>query len=102
MDLPACFGRSANDDDDRAAKRKGHRGHPPGVALIEPGNARQFWFPAKRCGWGWSFPRTWQGWVMIAIYVALVVAGIFVIPAAMRPGTFIAYLVLLTLVLIAV
>lgn len=65
-------------------------------------DTRTYWFPAKRYGWGWSFPRTWQGWGVIAIYVALVVAGIFVIPAAMRPVTFIAYLVLLTLVLIAV
>jgi hypothetical protein len=40
--------------------------------------------------------------VAIAIYATLVVAGIFVIPASRRPVNFIAYLVLLTLVLIAV
>ena len=47
-------------------------------------------------------PRTWQGWVVIAVYVALVSVGIFVVPAAGRPVTFIVYLVVLTLVLIGV
>ena len=61
-----------------------------------------YWFPAKRHGWGWSYPRTWQGWVVIAIYVALVGAGIPAIPAATRPAVFIAYLLFLTVMLIAV
>ena len=27
------------------------------------------WFKAKRYGWGW-YPSTWQGWTVIAAYVA--------------------------------
>jgi hypothetical protein len=27
-----------------------------------------YWFPAKRYGWGWGFPITWQGWVVFAVY----------------------------------
>ena len=32
-----------------------------------------YWFPAKRYGWGWGFPATWQGWVVMAVYVLTVV-----------------------------
>lgn len=31
---------------------------------------KNYWFPAKRFGWGWGPPRTWQGWVVTAAYVA--------------------------------
>ena len=61
-----------------------------------------YWFPAKRYGWGWGFPRTWQGWLVTAGYVALVLAGIVVIEPSARPGAFIAYVFVLTVLLIAV
>lgn len=39
-----------------------------------------YWFPAKRYGWGWSLPCTWQGWLvlagfLVAVAVAEVAAG---------------------------
>ncbi len=34
--------------------------------------AMKIWFPAKRYGWGWGFPTCWQGWVVVAIYLAAV------------------------------
>lgn len=44
-------------------------------------NERQnFWFPAKRCGWGWGLPCAWQGWVVLSVYVALVMAAAALIP----------------------
>jgi hypothetical protein len=33
---------------------------------------REIWFPAKRYGWGWGFPVTWQGWLVLTGYVAAV------------------------------
>jgi len=36
---------------------------------------RSYWFPAKRVGWGWGLPTVWQGWVVMAIFAAMVVAG---------------------------
>jgi hypothetical protein len=33
-----------------------------------------FWFPAKRYGFGWAAPVTWQGWAVLALY--LVAEGI--------------------------
>ena len=26
----------------------------------------KYWFPAKRYGWGWGLPSTWQGWIVLA------------------------------------
>lgn len=28
----------------------------------------QFWFKAKKYGWGW-YPATWQGWAILVMYV---------------------------------
>lgn len=30
------------------------------------------WFAAKRYGWGWV-PATWQGWLVIAVYISFLV-----------------------------
>ena len=62
----------------------------------------RYWFPAKRYGWGWGFPTTWQGWLVIALYVVLIGAGAVVISPSRQPGMFAAYLTFLTFVLIAV
>ena len=29
-----------------------------------------YWFPAKRYGWGWGPPTTWQGWVVVGGFFA--------------------------------
>lgn len=31
------------------------------------------WFRAKEYGWGWT-PATWQGWLLMVIYIVLVSA----------------------------
>jgi hypothetical protein len=36
----------------------------------------KYWFPAKRYGWGWGFPSTWQGWLVFGVFFALVAAGL--------------------------
>jgi hypothetical protein len=68
---------------------------------MSPAQTR-YWFPAKRYGWGWGPPTTWQGWVVIALYIALVVAGVGLASPSNEPGAFIAWVVLITLLLIAV
>ncbi|HRN96092.1 MAG TPA: hypothetical protein PLD54_01460 [Candidatus Levybacteria bacterium] len=30
------------------------------------------WFKRKIYGWGW-YPATWQGWIVTAVYISLVV-----------------------------
>jgi hypothetical protein len=41
----------------------------------------RYWFHAKRYGWGWGMPATWEGWaVLIAWLAAITAVGIFVAP----------------------
>ena len=42
---------------------------------IVTSNDRRFWFPAKRYGWGWGLPIAWQGWIVLAVWVAAVAVG---------------------------
>lgn len=35
----------------------------------------RFWFPAKKSGWGWGPPVTWQGRAFLAVWILVVVAG---------------------------
>jgi len=37
------------------------------------------WFPAKKYGWGWGLPTCWEGWVVMIVWMALVVAGSIVL-----------------------
>jgi hypothetical protein len=34
-----------------------------------------YWFPAKKFGWGWGLPVCWQGWLVMAIWLLLIIAG---------------------------
>jgi hypothetical protein len=36
---------------------------------------KSYWFPAKRYGWGWGVPLCWQGWAVLAAYLAVIVAA---------------------------
>lgn len=47
----------------------------------DPAVARSYWFPAKRYGWGWGLPRTWQGWVVLISYLM----GLLVIALTSNP-----------------
>ncbi len=34
-----------------------------------------FWFPAKQHGLGWGLPVTWQGWVVLVVYLVVTTVG---------------------------
>jgi hypothetical protein len=36
----------------------------------------RYWFPAKRYGWGWGPPATWQGWVVLGVWLAAQLAAV--------------------------
>lgn len=60
-----------------------------------------YWFPAKRYGWGWGFPVTWQGWATSTLWLAIVVsARIRFIPGSI--GWFLAVVVAATALLLLV
>jgi hypothetical protein len=37
---------------------------------------KKLWFRAKYYGWGW-YPSSWQGWLVLLIYLLLVILDIF-------------------------
>jgi hypothetical protein len=45
----------------------------------------QLWFKAKRYRWGWT-PVSIEGWIVVAIFVGLVVAGALVFASQLRAG----------------
>src|SRR5258708_30200028 len=47
----------------------------------------QYWFPAKRYGWGWGPPTSWQGWTVLVVwFAALLIAALAFLPR--RPMAF--------------
>lgn len=47
-------------------------GQPAGAnADSAPTLKPRYWFPAKRYGWGWGLPSTWQGWLVLVGYIGM-------------------------------
>lgn len=57
---------------------------------------KQFWFHAKRYGWGWGLPARWQGWVVLAAYFALLAGGIVSLLDQAAPLPFIAFVAVIS------
>ena len=41
---------------------------------------KKYWFQAKRYGWGWGLPLTWQGWIVFIIYISLIIISSIFLP----------------------
>jgi len=63
---------------------------------------RRYWFPAKRYGWGWGLPITWQGWVVLIGFVVLLGAGTRIFPPRQHIAAFAVYVLVLIAILCAV
>jgi hypothetical protein len=64
-------------------------------------SAVRYWFPAKRYGWGWGPPITWEGWAILGAYVALITVGAAVITKHSLVA-FIAYAIVLSVLVAAI
>jgi hypothetical protein len=62
----------------------------------------RYWFPAKRYGWGWGLPLTWQGWAVLAAFIALIMADLWMFPPGKALPAFVACVVGLSMLLTAV
>ena len=60
---------------------------------------REYWFRAKRYGWGWGLPATWQGWVVLVAFVALLVLGSNIFPPHKQIWSYLAYVAVLAVLL---
>ena len=58
------------------------------------------WFAPKRYGYGAGLPISWQGWAVVIIYVAVVMAAARFLPS--RPAFVIGVVVPMTAILIAI
>ena len=61
----------------------------------------RYWFPAKRYGWGWGPPNSWQGWSVVAAFAVLIAVG----AATILPHSqtrFVAYVLMLCILLIGI
>jgi hypothetical protein len=61
---------------------------------------KQYWFPAKRYGWGWGPPCAWQGWVVMLIWLCLVIAGAILL--AKQIGLFVGFIMVMGAILFAI
>ena len=62
----------------------------------------EYWFHAKRYGWGWGLPARWQGWLVLLTFVALLSAVSFVFPPDVQFENYLAAVTVLCAALIAV
>ena len=61
-----------------------------------------FWFKARRYGWGWGLPATWQGWLVYGAFVALAGLSAAAFLPTQRVDAFLACTAALTAVLIGI
>lgn len=43
---------------------------------------KQYWFPARKYGWGWGFPTCWQGHAVFVAYAVSLLLLYHFLPAA--------------------
>lgn len=62
----------------------------------------EYWFPAKRYGWGWGLPIRWQGWIVMIVYVALLALDAYAFLRAQHLVMFFVVAVLLNFILVLI
>ena len=71
--------------------------------MPSPDTGRQYWFAAKRYGWGWGLPITWQGWVVLVLLLWLAV--VFSVTRYLMPHGLVfhlAFVLVMVLVLVGI
>lgn len=63
---------------------------------------KRYWFPAKRYGWGWGPPITWQGWLVLVASLLLLLLGAYLLPPKEDLLEFIAYTAVVCAALMAI
>lgn len=65
-------------------------------------SGKNIWFPAKHYGLGWGLPVTWQGWVVLLLYMLGLVASVRLLPPHEAPFAFGSCVAVLSAALIVV
>lgn len=61
-------------------------------------NEKKVWFRAKKYGWGWGMPCSWQGWAVLLSYPILVTVGLVLLPTRQHPALGFAWIFSLSIV----
>jgi hypothetical protein len=59
-------------------------------------DSTEYWFPAKRYGWGWAMPTVWQGWTALTVFTVLLAAGLFLFSPKTDLSAFLLYTALVS------
>jgi hypothetical protein len=51
--------------------------------------------PSQTLRMGLGLPSSWQGWLALAAFIALIVAGVFIFPPGKSLGSFVLYTMVL-------
>jgi hypothetical protein len=70
------------------------------MVLSEKMKSSNYWFPAKKYGWGWGPPNCWQGWTVFVVWLAAFITGAIFL--ARQPMIFIPFAVALAIVLFVI
>ena len=62
----------------------------------------EYWFPAKRIGWGWGLPHRWEGWAALVLYGGSVALVFFLASPASHPVAFVSSMLLSTAMFVVV
>jgi hypothetical protein len=64
----------------------------------------RYWFRAKRYGWGWGLPLTWEGWVFLIVWLVVVTAGAVRLRPSLptRPFLYIAWILFMLAIMFGV
>lgn len=61
-----------------------------------------FWFPAKKIGWGWGPPCSWQGWLVLGLFAVAISGGSLLFNPVHSPVLFVTNLIVSTTALIVI
>lgn len=62
----------------------------------------RYWFAAKRYGWGWGLPLTWQGWVVYVGWFAAFFGGLAMLGLRQLQAAHFAFVVAMVTLLVVV
>jgi hypothetical protein len=62
----------------------------------------RYWFAAKRYGWGWGLPLTWEGWMVYIGWIAAFVVGIAALGLRRQPVPHVIFVVAMVGLLLAI
>jgi peptidoglycan/LPS O-acetylase OafA/YrhL len=81
-------------------------GRPTGTLDRKAGEGammnKRYWFPAKRYGWGWGPPVTWQGWVVTLLWFAVVIGAIPLFDTRRHPLPYLGFVLVMIVVLLVI